>query len=162
MLKIPAGGMTISPAALASWEVETEQVWVDARNHTRWDEPHVMSTLIAPGGARFVRIDGSFWSSSLLADLGALMPETGRDGALAVIPCQDVLVAWPLAQTPPWTDLVSAAMGMFAIGPGSVSPDIYWSHADGVERVVRCDDLGPIPEWSDRFRAALDRADAAA
>ena len=162
MLKIPAGGMTIGPASLENWDVSLDQVWVDARNHTRWDEPHTHSTLLSPGGARFLRIDGSFWSSSLLTDLDSLMPQTGPAGVLAVVPCQDLLVAWPLAPEPPWTDLVSVAMGMFATGPGSVSPDIYWSHPDGVERVVRCEEVGPVPEWSDAFRAALGRAESAA
>ena len=162
MLKIPQGGISVSGRAAAEWSVGEDEMWSDATSNTRWDEPHRLSRLVSPAGDIFTRVDGSFWSSSLLTDLSTLLPSPATAGALAIIPCQDLLVFRHLDAQPPWTDLLSLAGTMFELGPGSIAPDLFWWHEGRLERVVRFGDRGPVPTWSTRFRSTMDEMSDAA
>jgi len=157
MLKIPEGGMSVTDRALATWNVNIDQIWHDARAHTRWDEPHESSILKSPAGDEYTRVEGSFWSSSLLLDLGETVPESQMTaGTLAIIPRQDLLVFRTLDHAPPWTDLLTLSVAMFELGPGSITPDVFWWHSGTVERVIEWKESGPVPRWSERFRTAID------
>ncbi len=162
MMKIPVGGMSVTEQALAGWSTDLAQVWADARQATLWDEPRDRSLLVSPRGHRFTRIEGSFWTSSLLLDLGRFLPVTATAGALTVIPCQDLLIFRPVDGEPVWPDLVSLGSAMYRLGPGSISPDVFWWCEGTIERVVKWTKKGPLPVWSDRFRSALEASETAA
>lgn len=162
MMKIPIGAVSVTSEAAGSWNVESEVMWNDARDATLWDEPRMRSRLVSPDGYRFTRVGGSFWASSLLLDIGRFLPRAASAGALAVIPCQDLLVFRPVDNARIWADLLAVGVAMFNLGPGSLTPDIFWWRDGHIERVVRWTDRGPLPVWSDEFRQAMASCESAA
>src|SRR3990172_2968201 len=164
MMKIEIGALAVPKEHLAGWGVDPEQVWSDARRHVLLDEPRERLVAIRPNGERFVWVKGSPWVSSLLPELGVYLRPRNRFGALAAIPCDDVLFYHAIGDGP----FPESVLGMqqleidfYVHGPKSLSPHLYWWRAapsgggGEIQRVVRIEEGGSVPEWGRDFSMML-------
>lgn len=162
MMRNEVGCITVGEDAVAGWAVSLDQAFSDALERTIWDEPRERCVL-SKDDLRMVWVRGSFFASSLLLHLKPLLSAKNRFGALAMAPCRDALLYTEIKDD----RVVRAAAGLievgtdwFISGPGSISPDVFWTRKDGsVVRVVRADGRGYEPCWEQDFSTVLAELD---
>lgn len=151
MLRIPAGSHSFPPSVWDSWGVEPERVWDEALRVTLLDEPSRRRELRA--GVRCV--DGGFYASTNLLDPSlSLMHSLG---VLAMVPRNDSLLYIPVDSdiVASCASLIELGQEMFAAGPHSISPDLFWVHRGIFRPVIRQVDGSYRGVWGADFSEVL-------
>jgi len=151
MLRIPAGSHSCPPSVWDSWGVEPDRVWDEALRVTLLDEPSRRRELRA--GVRCV--DGGFYASTNLLDPSLSYPW----GVLAMVPRNDSLLYVPVGSdiVGSCASLIELGQEMFAAGPHSISPDVFWVHREILRPVIRHVDGSYRGVWGADFSEVLGR-----
>ncbi len=132
--------------------------WTQTRRCTPIDEQRVEEL----GGAELQVLSGaSFFVASTVPYLPDQLGDIGDDGALVTVPSRHLLVAHPVRDSTVvaavQTMLVSARRS-FEVGPGSISPELYWWR-NGVLTLLpsRLEGGGLVFEPPDDFVSVVER-----
>ncbi|MFT4975563.1 MAG: hypothetical protein ACI8S6_001450 [Myxococcota bacterium] len=144
---LPDSIFSVEPGVAASWPVTTDEIWSAALENIRTEEPPPSIDRLDLGEAEAVIAFGdSFFVTSRILLLGDVMDEEDfPHGALVVVPHRHALIFHPITTSTSTLDalneLILVADEMFAEGPGSLSPDVYWWRPERIERIpVAIDD----------------------
>lgn len=159
MISIDEGATSVPPDSIEAWGEPMERLWADARENTLWDEPRERRAMLKPTGERFTWVRGSWWSASMLLDLGRYLSPRYRNGAVAMVPVRDALLFHEIVDETAVPSLVAMAeLGVrFCLdGPDSISPHLYWWRDGEIQQVLSYqDDGGLIPVWGPDFKEML-------
>jgi hypothetical protein len=158
MIAIEGGASNVLPEHLEAWGTDPEEVWDEARRNTMLDEPRERRALLKPTGETMTWIRGSWWSSTLLLDLGRYISPRHSRGALAMVPVRDALLFHEIVDD----TIISSLKAMMDLGlrfhfdgPDPISPHVYWWHEGSISRLVALEDGRNRPVWGDEFREVL-------
>jgi hypothetical protein len=159
--KTNCGAVTVSEQNIETWQIEPDEVWRAALEHTIWDEPR-QRRILEKDGVRIVWVRHSFWASSVLLSLGHLLSPVNRFGAVVMVPVRDALLYAEVNDE----RVVHASAAMIDLGgrwfvddPGAISPDLFWyrttSTGKDISRIVRERNRRYEPCWGSAFSEAL-------
>lgn len=158
MVAIDEGAASVPPDSIEAWGEPMERLWADARENTLWDEPRERRSMLKPTGERFTWVRGSWWSASLLLDLGRYLSPRHGDGALAMVPTRDTLFFHEIVDESAVTSLfamVQLGLRFYFDGPDSISPHVYWWHDGEIDLVLSYKNEQLNPEWGTEFSQML-------
>ena len=154
---LPRSIRPVEPARFASWDVDLDSLWDQARAQTLALPATVEPTRLFER-LECVAITGdSLLTSTRMLGLDAILGNLGPLGALAVAPTHHVVLAHALG---PGSDrnlaipvLQQAAARLYEQGPGSLTPELHWVRGTTIEHVRTSRDehgrlvVGASPEF---------------
>ncbi len=129
---LPETVQQVQPEEAERWGRSTEELFALALdNQRRKPRPQIQRAALPDSTKVTVFSGNSFFVASEALRLEQFPGCTGRGGALVGVPTRHVLIAYPVEDMGVLRAmplLVPIIVGMFAKGPGSVSPRLYWYH----------------------------------
>lgn len=164
VIDYPTVVQSVTRAALASWAIPIDEAFTVALANVRADpEPVVDEVVSLPAGGGpdvpVAMISGaSHFVASLLLTLEDRVPRVGI-GALVAVPNRHVLMVHEIRDAqaiPAIAAIRHVAARMFDVGPGSISPEVYWWHTGALTLIPTTVEKGRLNvEPPDEFIAAL-------
>jgi hypothetical protein len=145
------------------WGVPEEELFSSAVANTDRYEP-VRNEIVAYGGPNLRAFFGpAFYTASHLLWLKRHIDDWPEAGVLAIAPNRGSLVAHEMRDASAghaMVQLAAMARGMFAEGPGSISPCVFWLREGAIEVVpIEITDEGvrfePGPEFASAIASLL-------
>lgn len=127
---LPETVQQVQPKEAERWGRSTEELFALALDNLRRKPRPQIQRAALPDGAKMTVFSGnSFFVASEALRLDQFPGCTGRAGALVGVPTRHVLIAYPVEDMGVLRAmplLVPIIVSMFAKGPGSISPRLYW------------------------------------
>lgn len=144
---LPDSIFSVEPEVAEGWPVGIDELWNIALENVRSEEPAPSVDRLDIGDTEAVIAFGdSFFITTRVLLLGDIMSEEDfPHGALVILPHRHAIIFHPITNNPDTltalNELILVADEMFAEGPGSLSPDVYWWRPERIERIpVAIDD----------------------
>lgn len=130
VLDLPTTVRTISRSEARSWPIETEELFEIGRRNLRAAGLLEHTPVVAQSGVEVYLYSGDpYYAASHVLFLDTYLPNDLPHGALVGIPRRDVIllhIIRNIGVTEAIGMMLQAIIGMYADGPGSLSPNLYW------------------------------------
>lgn len=130
VLDLPTTVRTISRSEAQKWPIESAELFEIGRRNLRAPGLLEHTAVVVQGGVEVYLYSGDpYYAASHVLFLDAYLPDDLPHGALVGIPRRDVIllhIIRNIGVTEAIGAMLQAIIGMYADGPGSLSPNLYW------------------------------------
>lgn len=123
----------VPPEHLAGWGIDVQEAFEIGLDNLARESLAKWQMLRAGAGFQFHVLSGdSFFTSSQVLRLGEIFHLGGPHGLLVGVPHRHTLIVYPIVDAGvavALPTLAQIAAGLYAKGPGSLSPNVYWWRA---------------------------------